>query len=147
MNNVVEMFSPRYWILVVAVCLSMCGCANMDDRVNREILVSTIWSGERFVPDWLDVADSGEVAEEVLYRFGADGIMSVYEYGDDVPMPLEAVRYIYIDGKGEIVIEGYGLFYIKKITVDRLSLEGETGNLELRFYAETDDMDFDREED
>lgn len=113
----------------------------MDDRVNREILVSTVWCGERFVPDWLgNERDSAD--DELLYRFGTDGIMSVYEY-DALSTPVETERYIYIDGRGEMVIEGYGLFYIKRITVDRLSLEGETGSLDLRFYAETDDMDFD----
>ncbi len=118
----------------------------MDDKVNREILVSTVWCGERFVPDWLgNERDSAN--DELLYRFSTDGIMSVYEYDDDALTLVETERYIYIDGQGEMVIEGYGLFYIKKITVNRLSLEGETGKLDLRFYAETDDMDFEGDDD
>lgn len=46
------MFRPRHFITVAAVCMMAAGCTSRDDgRVNMEILLSTVWCGERFTPD------------------------------------------------------------------------------------------------
>lgn len=52
--------------------------------------------------------------------------------------PVEQLRYIYTPKAAEMVIDSYGTFTVREISVERLWLEGVTGSLDLRFHADTD---------
>lgn len=137
------MFRPRHFITVVAVCMMAAGCTSRDDgRVNMEILLSTVWCGERFTPDIQQNTVPERDAESVLflYIFGEDGILSVFaaEGEGTASEPVEQLRYIYTPKAAEMVIDSYGTFTVREISVERLWLEGVTGSLDLRFHADTD---------
>lgn len=130
------MFRFRYWIILAVVCLLVTGCSLVsDDRVNREILVSTVWYGERFVHS--NPLPQGGVEDGImLYVFGGDGILSIYpEVSGTGGEPSERHRYIYTPSMDEMVIEDYGMFSVSVIDVDRILLEGSSGTIDLYFYA------------
>lgn len=137
------MFRPRHFITVAAVCMMAAGCTSKDDgRVNMEILLSTVWCGERFTPDIQQNTVPERDAESALflYIFGEDGILSVFaaEGEGTASEPVEQLRYIYTPKAAEMVIDSYGTFTVREISVERLWLEGVTGSLDLRFHADTD---------
>lgn len=126
----------RHWIILAVACLLATGCSLVsDDRVNREILVSTVWHGERFVSS-NPLPQGGVEDEAMLYVFGSNGVLSIYpEISGTGGEPLENHRYIYTPSMGEMVIEDYGVFSVSVIDVDRILLEGSSGTLDLYFYA------------
>lgn len=130
-----KMFRIKIAIIAAASLLTISCVEGNDEKINREILWSTVWEGERF-----QAASQHEdgTAEKCLYVFAEDGILGVYptDSGIDVE-PLHSMRYIYTPRSAEMVIESYGLFAIKEISVDRLLLEGAPGKLDLRFYGDT----------
>lgn len=104
------MFRPRHFITVAAVCMMAAGCTSKDDgRVNMEILLSTVWCGERFTPDIQQNTVPERDAESALflYIFGEDGILSVFaaEGEGTASEPVEQLRYIYTPKAAEMVIE------------------------------------------
>ena len=130
------MFRFRYWIILAVVCLLATGCSLVsDDRVNREILVSTVWYGERFVSS-NPLPQGGVEDEAMLYVFGSNGVLSIYpEISGTGGEPLENHRYIYTPSMGEMVIEDYGVFSVSVMDVDRILKEESSGTLNLYFYA------------
>lgn len=128
------MFRVKISIAAALVSILTLSCTEKsDDKVNREILWSTVWRGERFQPS----AGQEEEADR-LYVFGADGMVKIYPESEGVAgEPVLSLRYIYTSQAAEMVIEDYGLFSVKEITVDRLLLEGSPGTLDLRFYSDT----------
>lgn len=127
------MSRAKILMAMALVSLVTLSCTNnSDDNVNREILWSTVWKGQCFQP----FSQQGQ-DEECLYIFGGNGIMRVYSVDNGIPgHSKEDLRYIYTPQAAEIVIESYGLFSVKEITVDRLLLEGSRGTLDLRFYGD-----------
>lgn len=132
----------RHWITAAATCILAVGCTDSnDDRVNREILLSTVWYGERFLPETEPdaVPDEETGPDECLFVFGEDGILSVFGLPEGTGSePLDELRYIYTAGSGEMVIDSYGVFTVREISVERLLMEGVSGTLDLRFYADAD---------
>lgn len=127
------MFRLKHLIIAATLSLAAVCCTEKDDdRVNREILVSTVWLGERF-------GESSVEAEEgamYLYVFGSDGIMSLFpESAGTEGVAAEELRYIYTPSADEMVIERYGNFAVREISVDRLCLEGSSGVLDLVFWG------------
>ena len=123
------MFRPRHFITVAAVCMMAAGCTSKDDgRVNMEILLSTVWCGERFTPDIQQNTVPERDAESALflYIFGEDGILSVFaaEGEGTASEPVEQLRYIYTPKAAEMVIDSYGTFTVREISVERLWLGG-----------------------
>ncbi len=124
---------------IAVACLMMAGCVARDMyTVNKEILVSTVWCGDRFVPAGAAVPADEWRGSRFLYVFGTNGVLSVYpessgiaEGGDAVAM----LRYIYTPEDDRLVIDSYGVFTVKELSVDRLRLEGDSGVLDLSFYA------------
>ena len=95
-----------------------------------EILLSTEWCGERFTPDIQQNTVPERDAEYALflYIFGEDGILSVFaaEGEGTASEPVEQLRYIYTPKAAEMVIDSYGTFTVREISVERLWLEGGT---------------------
>lgn len=136
---VYSMLRFRHWIILAVMCLLATGCSLMsDDRVNREILLSTVWRGERFVPK--EPLPQDYMADEsMLYVFGSNGILYIYpEISGTDGEPSESHRYIYTPSMDEMVIEDYGMFSVSIIDVDRMLLEGSSGTIDLYFYAGED---------
>lgn len=134
-----QMFRTLKMMVVALVGLMMTGCMASDIyRVNQEILVSTVWVGERFVPSGLPAAESA--ADRYLYVFGSNGVLSVYPESSDMADGdgTEMLHYIYTPEEDKLVIDTYGVFTVRELTVDRLRLEGATGVLDLSFYAGLD---------
>jgi hypothetical protein len=133
------MFRPWHWIAAATVCISAAGCAPSDsERVNREILLSTVWCGQQFVPRTQGPLPE-EATERRLYIFGENGILSVLaEEAGPGSEAVEELRYIYTPQAAEMVIDTYGSFVVREISVERLWLEGIYGTLDLHFYADTE---------
>ena len=76
------------------------GCTSRDDgRVNMEILLSTVWCGERFTPDIQQNTVPERDAESALflYIFGEDGspVGLRRRREGTASEPVEQLRYIY----------------------------------------------------
>lgn len=130
------MFRVKTLITAALVSLAAVSCMERgDDKINREILLATVWEGECFQP--AIVQQEGDPEMECLYVFEGDGILNVYLQSTGVTgRPLQNLRYIYTPQAAEMVIEEYGLFTVKEISVDRLLLEGAAGKLDLHFYGD-----------
>lgn len=132
------MFRTLKIMAVALVGLMMAGCTASDMyRVNQEILVSTVWVGDRFVPNGMPAEST---ADRYLYVFGTNGVLSVYPESSGVADGdgTEMLHYIYTPEEDKIVIDTYGVFTVRVLNVDRLRLEGATGVLDLSFYAGID---------
>ena len=134
------MFRSVKFIAVTFVSLVLACCTASDIyQVNREILVSTVWCGERFVPAGTDV-EVGAPSGRYLYVFGMNGVLSLYPEESGLPTGEDAEmhHYIYTPESRQLVIGSYGVFTVGELTVDRLRLAGSKGVIDLAFYAGID---------
>lgn len=136
-ENMTSMFGLKFRLTVaLLLCLAAVSCMKMEDNVDREILFSTVWIGERFYP-----ADMPGVGETVLYSFDKSGILYIYKVADQIGEPIERLRYIYQSEKRRIVIENYGAFLVTELDVDRLIMDSNSGTIDLSFYSDSDIID------
>lgn len=107
-----------------AICMAAAGCAKMEETVNREILLSTVWRGEMFVPagSFISSSEQEEYKGDYLYTFDVDGVLRVVS-ADPAVEKNATLKYIYTPSEQRLVIEDWGVFGIEEINVDRLRLK------------------------
>lgn len=127
---------------VAAVCMAAAGCAKIEETVNREILLSTVWRGEMFVPagSFLSSWEQEECKGDYLYTFDVDGMLRVVS-ADPTVEKIATLKYIYTPSEQRLVIEDWGVFGIEEINVDRLRLKN-SANMTLRLvYHDSREVD------